>query len=58
MCNFGRDYQRYLVAVQYAVQNKRRPGLEIVAYAFLQQSLHKIRWSSGNLISGRIQLAM
>jgi len=42
MCNFDRKHQRYLA--DYAVQNKRRlPGLDIVAYIILQQSLHKTR---------------
>jgi len=31
------------------------PGLDIVSYISLQQSLHKIRWSSGFLTSGRIK---
>jgi len=54
MCNFGRKHQRYL-----AVQNKSKvPGLDIVAYIILQQSLHKIRWSSGSLTSGRLQQGM
>ena len=54
MCNFGRKHKRYLAAMQYKII----PGLGIVAYIFLQQLLHKIRRSSGNLTSGRIQLGM
>jgi len=55
MCNFGRKHQRYLVAMQYKEKRDRHSSLRFFT---LQQSLHKMRWSSGNLTSGPIQLGM
>jgi len=52
MYNFEGKHQRYLASMQY----KTRVGyLTITTTHFSQRSLHKIRWSSGSLASGRIQ---